>query len=195
MRVYSEGKDEVSLQDRNDDDSSTMLPELAEGDKINIEQVIPQQHFTEPPPRFTEATLVKVLESYGIGRPSTYAPTMSTIQDRGYVKLEQKKFFPEDVGMVVNRFLVEHFEKYVDYHFTAHLEDDLDAISRGEKEWVPLLKDFWSPFKALIEDKDKTTTRAQVTTEDTEEKCPECSKHFTDKTGSLWSFYGLFQLS
>ncbi|MBF0358630.1 MAG: type I DNA topoisomerase [Magnetococcales bacterium] len=188
MKVYSEGKDEVSLQDRNDDDSNTMLPELAEGDKITIEQIIPQQHFTEPPPRYTEASLVKVLESYGIGRPSTYAPTMSTIQDRGYVKLEQKKFFPEDVGMVVNRFLVEHFEKYVDYHFTAHLEDDLDAISRGEKEWVPLLKDFWSPFKSLIEDKDKTTTRAQVTTENTEEKCPECSENLQIKLGRYGRF-------
>jgi DNA topoisomerase I len=187
-KVYSEGKDEVSAQDRNDDETSTMLPPLAKGDKINMDGVLPRQHFTEPPPRFTEASLVKVLESYGIGRPSTYAPTMSTIQDRGYVKLEQKKFFPEDVGMVVNRFLVEHFEKYVDYHFTAHLEDDLDAIARGEKEWIPLLKEFWSPFNDQIKEKDKTTTRAQVTTEDTKEECPECKKYLQIKLGRYGRF-------
>ncbi|MBF0455939.1 MAG: type I DNA topoisomerase [Magnetococcales bacterium] len=187
-KVYSEGKDAVSAQDRNEDDASTMLPPLQKGDKLNLDEVLPQQHFTEPPPRYTEASLVKALESFGIGRPSTYAPTMSTIQDRGYVKLDQKKFFPEDVGMVVNRFLVEHFEKYVDYHFTAHLEDDLDAISRGEKAWVPLLTEFWSPFKQQIEEKDKTTTKAQVTTEDTDEACPECQKHLQIKLGRYGRF-------
>ncbi len=187
-KVYSEGKDEISAQDRNEDESNTMLPPLEKGEAINMDAVIPRQHFTEPPPRYTEASLVKALESYGIGRPSTYAPTMSTIQDRGYVKLEQKKFFPEDVGMVVNRFLVQHFEKYVDYHFTAHLEDDLDAISRGEKEWVPLLKEFWSPFEGRIKEKDKSTTRSQVTSEDTDEPCPECGKNLQIKLGRYGRF-------
>ncbi|MBF0448544.1 MAG: type I DNA topoisomerase [Magnetococcales bacterium] len=188
MKVYRESQDEVSLQDRNDDDSSSMLPPLQKGESITLNELLPQQHFTEPPPRYTEASLVKVLESYGIGRPSTYAPTMSTIQDRGYVKLDQKKFYPEDVGMVVNRFLVEHFEKYVDYHFTAHLEDDLDAISRGEKAWIPLLKEFWSPFKKQIDEKDKTTSKSQVTTEETDELCPECGKNLQIKLGRYGRF-------
>ena len=188
MEVYSEGADEVSLQDRDDDDSSAMLPPLQEGEKLNSRKIEPQQHFTEPPPRFTEATLVKVLESYGIGRPSTYAPTMTTLQDRGYVRLEKKKFTPEDVGMVVNRFLVEHFRNYVDYHFTAHLEDDLDAVSRGEKNWVPLMETFWKPFNQQVIEKEKSTTRADVTSEATEEVCPDCGKPLLNKLGRFGRF-------
>ena len=188
MEVYSEGLDEVSLQDRNDDESSTMLPPLEEGEILNASQIKPLQHFTEPPPRFTEATLVKSLESYGIGRPSTYAPTMSTLQDRGYVRLEQKKFFPEDVGMVVNKFLVEHFRQYVDYHFTAHLEDDLDAVSRGEKTWIPLMESFWKPFRETVTEKEKSTSRADVTSEATDETCPDCSKPLVNKLGRFGRF-------
>ena len=188
MEVYSEGLDEVSLQDRNDDESNTMLPPLEEGEELSTRQIEPNQHFTEPPPRFTEATLVKALESYGIGRPSTYAPTMSTLQDRGYVRLEQKKFFPEDVGMVVNKFLVEHFRNYVDYHFTAHLEDDLDAVSRGEKSWIPLMDTFWKPFHQQVGEKEKTTNRADITSEATDETCPECSKPLLNKLGRFGRF-------
>ncbi|MEO5340496.1 MAG: type I DNA topoisomerase [Magnetococcus sp. MYC-9] len=188
MDVYSEGLDDVSLQDRNDDDADGMLPPLAEGESLLLRQVEPLQHFTEPPPRFTEATLVKALESYGIGRPSTYAPTMSTLQDRGYVRLEQKKFFPEDVGMVVNKFLVEHFRTYVDYHFTAHLEDDLDAVSRGEKSWVPLMESFWKPFHQQVGEKEKSTSRADVTSEATDEICPECGKPVVNKLGRFGRF-------
>lgn len=188
MEVYSEGLDEVSIQDRNDDEASGMLPPLEEGEELNTNKITPLQHFTEPPPRFTEASLVKALEHYGIGRPSTYAPTMSTLQDRGYVRLEQKKFFPEDVGLVVNKFLVEHFKKYVDYHFTAHLEDDLDAISRGEKQWVPLMENFWKPFHAQVGEKEKSTNRADVTSEATDETCPDCQKPLLNKLGRFGRF-------
>ncbi len=188
MAAYSEGKDEVSLQDRNEEEGSAMLPPLKTGERLESKKIDPRQHFTEPPPRYTEATLVKALESYGIGRPSTYAPTMTTLQDRGYVKLEQKKFFPEDVGTVVNKFLVAHFKKYVDYHFTAHLEDDLDAVSRGEKNWVPLLETFWSPFHQQVQEKDKTTKRSDITTETTDEKCPECSEPLLIKLGRYGRF-------
>ncbi len=186
IKVYTEGRDEVSAQDR--DEEEGLLPPLEKGEELTQKGIQPKQHFTEPRPRYTEATLVKALESYGIGRPSTYAPTMSTLQDRGYVKLESRKFFPEDVGMVVNRFLVGHFEKYVDYHFTAHLEDDLDAVSRGEKTWKPLLGEFWSPFIERIEEKDKTTKRSEVTTEATDEKCPKCGQPLLIKLGRYGRF-------
>ncbi|MBF0628870.1 MAG: type I DNA topoisomerase [Magnetococcales bacterium] len=188
MEVYSESQDATPEQERNEDETDTMLPPLEVGDGLTATAITPQQHFTEPPPRYTEASLVKILESYGIGRPSTYAPTMSTLQERGYVKLDQRKFFPEDVGEVVNRFLVEHFEKYVDYHFTAHLEDDLDAVSRGEREWVPLLDSFWTPFKSQIDEKESTTKRSDITTEATDQACPECSKPLFIKLGRFGRF-------
>ncbi|HIJ85582.1 MAG: topA [Magnetococcales bacterium] len=189
MKVYLEGRDEVSVQDRTEEEEDKgMLPPLEKGETLLVKTLEPRQHFTEPPPRYTEATLVKSLESYGIGRPSTYAPTMSTLQDRGYVRLESKKFFPEDVGMVVNRFLVEHFNRYVDFHFTAHLEDDLDAVSRGEKEWVPLLQNFWNPFIIQVQDKEKTTNRSDFTSETTSETCPECSKPLLIKLGRFGKF-------
>jgi DNA topoisomerase I len=114
----------------------------------------PEQHFTEPPPRFTEASLVKALEAYGIGRPSTYATIIQTLESREYVTLDKRRFKPTDVGRVVNKFLSEHFFKYVDYDFTARMEDDLDAISRGEKEWKPVLQDFWVEFKNQVKEKE-----------------------------------------
>ncbi len=189
MKVYQEGRDEVSAQDRTEEEEEKgMLPPLEKGETLFAQKIEPLQHFTEPPPRYTEATLVKALESYGIGRPSTYAPTMTTLQDRGYVRLDNKKFYPEDVGVVVNRFLVEHFNRYVDFHFTAHLEDDLDAVSRGEKEWVPLLRSFWNPFTVQVQDKDKTTSRADFTSETTNELCPECSQPLLIKLGRFGKF-------
>ncbi|OSM00394.1 putative DNA topoisomerase I [Magnetofaba australis IT-1] len=188
MKVYMEGKDEVSAQDKDDDDSETMLPAMDEGETLQNLGVEPKQHFTEPPPRYTEATLVRALESFGIGRPSTYAPTMSTLQDRGYVKLEKRKFYPEDVGMVVNKYLTQHFSKYVDYNFTANLEDDLDAVSRGEREWTPLMESFWKPFIEQIEEKEKTTSKAEVTSEELDENCPECGKPLSLKLGRYGRF-------
>ncbi|SMG64545.1 DNA topoisomerase I, partial [methanotrophic bacterial endosymbiont of Bathymodiolus sp.] len=111
------------------------------------------------PPRYSEASLVKSLEEHGIGRPSTYASIISTLQNREYVTLETKRFYPTDVGRIVIKFLTEHFTKYVDYNFTANLEDELDAVSRGEKDWVPLMRDFWTPFTQLIHDKEESVQR------------------------------------
>ena len=120
----------------------------------------PEQHFTEPPPRYSEASLVKALEEYGIGRPSTYASIIGTLLSREYVELEKRRFHPTDVGRIVAQFLTQHFNRYVDYEFTARLEDDLDAISRGEKEWVPVMGDFWSPFSDTVAYVDENATRA-----------------------------------
>ncbi len=120
------------------------------------------QHFTEPPPRYSEATLVKALEEYGIGRPSTYASIISTLRNREYVEMENRRFIPTDVGRVVNRFLTKFFSQYVDYEFTARMEDSLDAVSRGEREWVPLLEEFWRPFTKLVEHTEINVTREQA---------------------------------
>ncbi len=157
MAVYQEGQD-----DTNDDDRDRLLPEIAEGDVIDLDQLRPEQHFTEPPPRYTEASLVKTLEEYGIGRPSTYASIISTLKNREYVEMDGKRFIPTDVGRIVNGFLTEHFKQYVDYDFTARLEDDLDAISLGEEDLVPLLERFWKPFSDLVTDKEQSVTREQV---------------------------------
>jgi DNA topoisomerase-1 len=135
------------------EDDEKRLPPLTEGERVKLLELLPEQHFTQPPPRYTEASLVKTLEEYDIGRPSTYASIISTLQAREYVLLDGKAFVPTDVGMIVNRFLTEHFTRYVDYEFTAKLEDELDAISRGEEEWVPLLARFWSEFKPTVDSK------------------------------------------
>jgi len=157
MAVYQEGKD-----DAKDDEGDRLLPEIEEGDSIRLDELRPEQHFTEPPPRFTEASLVKTLEEYGIGRPSTYASIIATLKNREYVEMDAKRFLPTDIGRIVIGFLTEHFTQYVDYDFTAKLEDDLDSVSLGEKEWVPLLEKFWIPFHALCVDKENSVTREQV---------------------------------
>ena len=157
LAVYEEGMDE-----KKSDDKDKRLPPLAEGDKVPLKLVRAEQHFTEPPPRYSEATLVKTLEEYGIGRPSTYAAIISTLTQREYVVIESRRFHPTDVGRLVNRFLTEHFGTYVDYEFTARLEDDLDAISRGEKDWVPVLERFWTPFSEQVKEKDSSVSRGDV---------------------------------
>ncbi len=157
IAVYQEGQD-----DSPQDDQDKILPNFEVGDHIALKDIVSEQHFTEPPPRFSEATLVKALEEYGIGRPSTYASIISTLRNREYVEIESRRFIPTDVGRVVNRFLTEFFSQYVDYEFTAKMEDSLDAISRGEREWVPLLEEFWKPFNDLIEHTETSVTREQA---------------------------------
>ncbi|MFP6681327.1 MAG: type I DNA topoisomerase, partial [Gammaproteobacteria bacterium] len=156
MAVYREGTDDEPETDEK------MLPTLEQGQVVDLKDIRADQHFTEPPPRFSEASLVKTLEEYGIGRPSTYASIMSTLIQREYVELESRRFYPTDIGRIVNTFLTNHFGGYIDYGFTAKLEDDLDAVSRGEKDWVPLLKEFWEPFHATVEDKDANVTRQEA---------------------------------
>lgn len=185
MSVYLEGRD-----DGPSDEEGGFLPQMKEGDSVDLKDIIAGQHFTEPPPRFTEASLVKTLEEFGIGRPSTYATIISTLQQRHYVELEQKRFQPTDVGRIVNKFLTEHFNQYVDYNFTALLEDDLDAVSRGEKNWIPLMREFWTPFISLIETKDESLKRSDVTQELMEENCPDCGSKLSIRLGRNGRFVG-----
>ena len=157
IAVYQEG-----LDDSEQDEQDRILPAVAEGDRLTLQSVVSEQHFTEPPPRYSEATLVKALEEYGIGRPSTYASIISTLRNREYVEVESRRFVPTDVGRVVNRFLTEFFSQYVDYEFTAKMEDSLDAISRGEADWIPLLERFWRPFIELVQRTESSVTREQA---------------------------------
>ncbi len=158
MAVYMEGVDDK----KQDNDKEKFLPPMEKGDRVDLKEIRADQHFTEPPPRYSEASLVKALEEYGIGRPSTYASIISTLLNREYVELENKRFHPTEVGRVVNDFLTEHFHNYVDYNFTARLEDELDEISRGEKQWIPVMREFWDPFKKLIEDKESLTRKDAI---------------------------------
>jgi len=157
MSVYQEGLDDVKA-----DDSDHVLPPMNEGDTVSLESLRAEQHFTEPPPRYSEASLVKALEEFGIGRPSTYAAIISTLQDREYVEMDNRRFIPTDIGKIVNRFLTEHFNRYVDYGFTAAMEDELDAVSRGEEEWTTPLDKFWKPFIDQVDDTEKNVSREQV---------------------------------
>jgi len=186
MSVYLEGKDDT----KKGDDQESFLPPLTEGKTVQLDEVIIGQHFTEPPPRYGEASLVKALEEYGIGRPSTYASIISTLQNREYVTLDKKRFYPTDVGRIVNKFLTEHFTQYVDYQFTANLEDNLDAVARGEKEWVPLMQEFWQPFTTLIHDKEESVQRKDVTQESLDEQCPECNSQLSIRLGRNGRFIG-----
>ena len=165
-RVYTEGRDDGA-----EDEEERSLPPLTEGDATTVEDVTPTQHFTEPPPRFTEATLIKALEEHGIGRPSTYAATISTIVDRGYVRVEERRLRPEVVAGIVTDLLVEYFGDYVDLEFTARMEEELDEIARGERDWVPLLQAFYPPLRDRVDEVRKTTRRADFTTEETDEVC------------------------
>jgi DNA topoisomerase-1 len=172
LRVYQEGLDE----ENDDSEQNKKLPEMKEGETLPIDAVYGEQHFTQPPARFDEATLVKALEEYGIGRPSTYASIIKTLKDREYVVVDQRRFLPTDTGEVVNKFLTEHFHDYVDYTFTAKLEDDLDRIANGEKTWIPVMEKFWKGFSKQVSEKEGIE-RAKLTTETLEEMCPQCSEH------------------
>jgi DNA topoisomerase I len=157
ISVYQEGLDDAVV-----DDSDHVLPPMQEGDRVKLEGIVPTQHFTEPPPRFSEASLVKALEEYGIGRPSTYASIISTLRDREYVEIESRRFTATDIGKIVSRFLTQYFTTYVDYDFTAKMEDSLDAVANGEEEWVPLLDKFWNPFIDLVEHIETSVSREEV---------------------------------
>lgn len=151
LKVYHIGRDD----NQSDDTAEKLLPHLKEGDTVDLEDILAEQHFTKPPARFSEALLIKTLEEYGIGRPSTYASIISTLLSREYVTMEQKRFFPTDIGRIVNKFLNEYFPRYVEYAFTARLEDRLDDIARGEAEWKPLMKEFWKAFKTKVDETEK----------------------------------------
>jgi DNA topoisomerase-1 len=170
-RVYTEGRDEGRNGTEADDDVEGRLPPLKEGDETDVRDITTTQHFTEPPPRYTEASLIKALEEHGIGRPSTYAATISTIIDRGYVRVEERRLHPEPVAGIVVDLLVEHFADYVDLAFTAKMEEDLDEVASGKRPWVPLLEAFYPPLRERVDEVRKTTRRRDFTTEATDEVC------------------------
>ena len=176
--VYMEDVDDA------EEEESAKLPPLAEGDVLPVDKLYGEQHFTQPPPRFSEASLVKSLEEYGIGRPSTYATIISTLQAREYATLDKKRFMPTDVGRVVIKFLTEHFTRYVDYGFTAHLEDELDEVSEGKRDWIGVMGEFWKGFSGLL--KEKTNIDRPV--ELLDEACPECGKPLAKKLSKYGSF-------
>src|SRR5690242_18045732 len=182
--VYHEDQDDAV------EEEEKRLPAFEKNEAAKIEKLYGEQHFTQPPPRYSEASLVKALEQYGIGRPSTYASIISTLVNREYVTLDKKRFMPTDVGRIVNKFLTEHFAHWVDYEFTAKLEDELDDISNGKEEWVPMLAKFWKGFSAQIEEKEGVS-RKEVTQEQLDEMCPKCGKHhLTLRLGRRGRFIG-----
>jgi DNA topoisomerase-1 len=181
IAVYMEGRDDE------EEEGESKLPHLETGEILNVEKIYGDQHFTEPPPRYGEASLVKILEEYGIGRPSTYASIISTLQDREYVVLDKKRFTPTDVGRVVVKFLTEHFTKYVDYDFTANLETALDDVADGSREWIPLMDDFWQGFNNQI------ISKADVDRPGNElidEACPKCGKPLQKQLSRFGTFIG-----
>jgi DNA topoisomerase-1 len=186
LSVYEEGKDDS----KEDAQQEARLPAFVVGETVTLSDLLANQHFTEPPPRYSEASLVKALEEFEIGRPSTYASIIHTLQQREYVIVDKKRFFPTDVGRIVSRFLTQYFTTYVDYQFTAQLEDTLDAVARGEKEWIPVLEDFWKPFIQQIETIDEQVQRKDVTTEILEEQCPKCTKPLSIRLGKRGRFIG-----
>jgi DNA topoisomerase-1 len=167
-----------------------LLPELIKGKPVTCKELTPEQHFTEPPARYSDATLVKALEEYGIGRPSTYAPTIATIEDRGYVERDdKKKLQPKDIAYLVNDLLVEHFPQIVDFQFTAQMEENLDDIAEGKKDWQPIIATFYHPFKDNLDQKDQELSKKDLTEEKTDEVCPKCGKPMVIKVGRFGKFF------
>jgi DNA topoisomerase-1 len=177
IAVYQEGREDSN------DEQDRRLPPVEEGEGLELSSLSAEQHFTKPPPRYSEASLVKALEEFGIGRPSTYASIISTLQDRDYVDMDRRRFIPTDVGRIVSAFLTDHFTRYVDYGFTAALEDELDAISRGEEEWHEILEKFWAPFRDLVEEKDKTVRKSDAVPNRELGQDPASGKPVTAKMG------------
>jgi DNA topoisomerase-1 len=183
ISVYQEGTDDAKV-----DDTDHVLPPMNEGDIVDLTTLRAEQHFTEPPPRYTEASLVKALEEHGIGRPSTYATIISTLVDREYVEMDARRFIPTDIGKIVCRFLTDHFHRYVEYGFTASMEDELDAVSRGEEEWTTPLDKFWKPFIDQVETVEKNVTREQVAQARELGKDPATGKPVTVRMGRFGPF-------
>ena len=181
--LYSESKDEAD-----DEDERTSLPPLTKGELLNLLKLLPEQHFTQPPPRYTEASLIKALEEQGIGRPSTYAPTLSTIQERGYVRRAEGRLHPEELGKIVNDLLAKHFPEIVDVGFTAEMEEELDDIANGERGWVPVLRGFYKPFEQDLHKASQNMEKVKLAEEATGEVCPNCGLPMVVKLGRFGKF-------
>lgn len=185
LKVYDESQDEQEAAE----EGEQFLPLVKKGEGVDLEGIEPKQHFTQPPPRFTEASLVKEMEKLGIGRPSTYAPTISTIVDRGYVTKEENKFVPQEVGKIVTDLLKDKFPSIVDFDFTAQMEEDLDKVADGDKKWQSVIKQFYGPFHKLVETANKDIDKKSLGEEATDEKCPQCGKPLVIKLGRFGKFY------
>lgn len=184
MAVYQAGRDDGDQ----DDLDKGALPVLEEGENLDLQQLLPEQHFTQPPPRFSEATLVKVLEERGVGRPSTYAPTLETLKYRNYVTVEEKKLVPTELGFVVNDQLVEHFPGIFEVDFTSRLEEELDEIASGERQWVPTMQEFYGPFTETLHKAEQTMERVMIRDEPTDEVCDQCGRPMVIKLGKFGKF-------
>jgi DNA topoisomerase I len=184
MAVYQEDVDDGKTENEND----RILPAMKDGDVVTLLNVHGDQHFTEPPPRYSEASLVKALEEHGIGRPSTYATIISTLKDREYTDMDNRRFIPTDIGKIVNSFLSKHFHKYVEYGFTAALEDELDAVSRGEEPWTEPLRKFWKPFIEQVDHIEKNVSREEVAQARELGKDPVSGKPVTVRMGRFGPF-------
>jgi len=184
MKVYQLGRDDGEK----DDIDKAALPEVRQGDPLDLEKLVPEQHFTQPPPRYSEATLVKALEELGIGRPSTYAPTIATLRARNYVTEEERKLVPTEIGLVVNDLLVEHFPDLFELNFTSRLEDELDEIATGERDWVPTLREFYDPFTKTLRSAEQTMERVKIKDEPTDEVCEKCGRPMVIKLGRYGKF-------
>ena len=184
MILYTADKDEDEKEDR----KGSILPQLEKGDELELLGLSPEQHFTQPPPRFTEATLIKMLEQWGIGRPSTYAPILSTIQEREYVTKMKGSFMPTELGLVVSDLLTKHFSNIVNIEFTAQMEAELDEIANKKREWVHVVQDFYTPFEKSLQNASQLMDKVKLTDELTEETCPKCGKPLAIKTGRYGKF-------
>lgn len=187
MKVYTEGKDDDKVVA---DEEQPPLPEMTEGEVLDLRKLDPEQHFTEPPPRYTEATLVRALEEKGIGRPSTYATIISTIQDRKYVELIEKKFRPTELGFIVTDQLVKHFPEIMSVEFTAEIENKLDTVEEGELNWVQLLSEFYGPFEQDLEKAQEQMERVKIEPKESDQVCPNCGRKMLIREGRFGEFLG-----
>ena len=187
LAIYNVESDEDS---KSSDDKELTLPKFEKGEKVKLNDIIIKAHSTEPPPRFTEASLVKALEKYGIGRPSTYASIISTLQQRQYVETEKKRFIPTDKGRIVNKFLTEYFKKYVEYSYTAGLEKELDEIAHNKNDYLSVLNNFWEPFISRIKKIAEEVSRKDVVQEEIDEDCPSCGSKLSIRLGKNGRFIG-----
>lgn len=184
--VYEEAKDEDAAKE----EPSQQIPPLTVDEVLDLVRLIPQQHFTQPPPRYTEATLVRALEKYGIGRPSTYAPILATIQQRGYVQRDGRRLAPTETGFLVNDLLVEHFTEVLNYGFTAQMEEHLDEIAAGQREWVPVVREFYIPFKQRLDEADRKIEKVDLEPQEIGRDCPECGQPLIIRWGRYGKFIG-----
>jgi DNA topoisomerase-1 len=184
--VYGRGKDE----DSDEEGPTEEIPPLSVNEILDLLRLIPEQHFTQPPSRYSQASLVRTLEEYGIGRPSTYAPILDTIQRRGYVRREGRRLAPTETGVLVNDLLVEHFPRVMDYEFTAQLEQELDEIAAGEREWVPVVREFYSPFKQRLDEADENIEKVDLGPREIGRECPKCGEPLILRWGRYGKFIG-----